>query len=154
MIEPLPDLPAGVIGFKVAGKIEASDYKDILIPAVERAVADGAVRVVIDIESFDGLSGSALVQDLKLGFEHFRDWKKTALVTDIEWMVHATQLFAWLTPGEVKCFPLSQRDEAIAWAARPTGANSPVGGVARCHAGAMADDFDVIAFRVHLPERG
>jgi hypothetical protein len=26
-------------------------------------------------------------------------------------------LFGWMTPGEVRHFPLAQRDEAIAWAA-------------------------------------
>jgi hypothetical protein len=40
-----------------------------------------------------------------------------ALVTDIEWMGHMTTLFGWMTPGEVRHFPLAQRDDAIAWAA-------------------------------------
>jgi hypothetical protein len=26
-------------------------------------------------------------------------------------------MFGWMTPGEVRHFPLAQRDEAIAWAA-------------------------------------
>jgi SpoIIAA-like len=26
-------------------------------------------------------------------------------------------LFGWVTPGEVRHFPLAQRDDAIAWAA-------------------------------------
>ena len=37
----------------------------------------------------------------------------------IEWMSHMTALFGWMTPGEVKHFPLSQRADAIAWAAAP-----------------------------------
>jgi hypothetical protein len=52
-----------------------------------------------------------------VGVEHFRAWKRIALVTDIDWMRHMTQLFGWMTPGEVKVFPLAQRGEAIAWAA-------------------------------------
>ena len=28
-----------------------------------------------------------------------------------------TTLFGWMTPGEVRHFPLAQRDEAVAWAA-------------------------------------
>ena len=32
-------------------------------------------------------------------------------------MRHLTELFGWMTPGEVKVFPLAQRGEAIAWAA-------------------------------------
>jgi hypothetical protein len=56
-------------------------------------------------------------RDLKVGIEHLRAWKRIALVTDIEWMGHMTTLFGWMTPGEVRHFPLAQRDEAIAWVA-------------------------------------
>jgi hypothetical protein len=31
-------------------------------------------------------------------------------------MSHMITLFGWMTPGEVRHFPLAQRDEAIAWA--------------------------------------
>jgi hypothetical protein len=117
MIEPLDNLPAGVIGFRAVGKIDASDYEKILIPAVERAAGSGGVRLVFVYEKFEGLSGGAAWQDLRLGLEHLKDWKRTALVTNIEWMTHATAMFAWLTPGEVRCFPLAELDAAITWAA-------------------------------------
>ena len=32
------------------------------------------------------MSGGAIWQDLKVGIEHFRMWKRIALVTDIDWM--------------------------------------------------------------------
>jgi hypothetical protein len=54
----------------------------------------------------------------RVGVEHLRDWKRIAVVTDIEWVTHLTGLFGWMTPGETKTFPLDQRDEAIAWVAR------------------------------------
>ena len=40
MIEPLEGLPAGVIGFRAVGTIEASDYRDVLDPAIDAAVAE------------------------------------------------------------------------------------------------------------------
>ena len=40
-----------------------------------------------------------------------------ALVTDVDWMRHGVNWFGWMTPGEVKHFPLDERAEAIAWAA-------------------------------------
>jgi len=52
-----------------------------------------------------------------VGVEHFRAWKRIALVTDIDWMTQMTALFGWMTPGQVRTFRLAQRDEAIAWAA-------------------------------------
>jgi hypothetical protein len=121
LIKELTDLPSGVIGFETAGKLHAEDYRDVLLPALERAAADGDIRCVIVIADFGGLSAAALWEDLKMGVEHLRAWKRIALVTDIEWMTHVTALFGWMTPGEVKHFPIAERDAAITWAA----ANAP-----------------------------
>jgi hypothetical protein len=117
VIEELSDLPPGVIGFEAAGTLSAEDYRDVILPALERASASGEVRFVIVIPEFHGMSGGALWQDLKMGVEHLRAWKRIAVVTDIEWVDHMITLFGWMTPGEVRHFPLAQRDEAIAWAA-------------------------------------
>jgi hypothetical protein len=88
-----------------------------VLPALERAAASGEVRFVVVIPEFQGMSGGALWQDLKVGVEHLRAWKRIALVTDIDWMSDVTALFGWMTPGLVKVFPLARRDEAIRWAA-------------------------------------
>jgi SpoIIAA-like len=117
LIKELTDLPSGVIGFETAGKLHAEDYRDVLLPALERAAAEGDIRCVIVIADFGGLSAGALWEDLKMGVEHLRAWKRIALVTDIEWMTHVIALFGWMTPGEVKHFPIAERDAAITWAA-------------------------------------
>jgi SpoIIAA-like len=117
MLEALSDLPAGVIGFEASGKLHAEDYRDILLPAVEQAADAGPLRVVLVMRDFGGLSGGAVWQDLKMGMEHLRSWKRLALATDIGWMVHATDLFGWMTPGEFKHFALADRAAAIEWAA-------------------------------------
>jgi hypothetical protein len=117
MLDEITDLPPGVIGFEVSGKLRTEDYRDILQPALQAAAANGEVRVVIVIPKFDGFSGGALWQDLKMGVEHWGAWKRIALVTDVEWMIHGTQWFGWMTPGEVKHFPLVDRAAAGVWAA-------------------------------------
>jgi hypothetical protein len=117
VIEALTDLPDGVIGFEVSGKLVASDYTDVMLPAVLEAAERGKIRLVLVIAGFDGLSGGAVWQDLKLGVEHLRAWKRVAVVTDLEWMTHLLALFGWMTPGEVSHFPMAERAEAVAWAA-------------------------------------
>lgn len=117
MIKNLEDLPDGVIGFEVAGKIRAEDYRDVLLPAIEAAARAGEVRFVIVIPEFHGMAPGAVWQDLKIGIEHLRAWKRIALVTDIEWMHHMTSIFGWMTPGELKTFAAIDRENAIAWAA-------------------------------------
>jgi hypothetical protein len=117
MISELSGLPPGVTGFEIEGKVKAEDFRDVVLPAVERAAANGDVRFVIVIPDFDGMSGGALWQDLKLGIEHIRAFKRIALVTDIGWVHHLTGLFGWMTPGETKIFSTTERDAAIAWVA-------------------------------------
>jgi len=117
MIKDLTDLPPGVVGFEISGTVHADDYRDVVLPALQRAYASDEFRFVIVIPEFGGITGGGLWQDLKVGVEHLHAWKRIALVTDIDWIRHATTLFGWMTPGEVKIFPLAQRDEAIDWAA-------------------------------------
>jgi hypothetical protein len=100
MITELSGLPDGMVGFEASGKLAAEDYRDVLLPAVEEAAAAGDVRIVIVMRDFEGLTGGALWHDMKMGMEHLGAWKKIALVTDIGWMRHATDLFGWMTPGE------------------------------------------------------
>ena len=118
MLEPLTELPDGVIGFTAVGELHSDDYEQVLIPAVEQQLAAGEkVRIVLVFPTFDGLSGGAMWDDLKMGVEHLTHWKRIALVTDLDWMIHLTKLFGWMTPGELKRFPVDERSAAIAWAA-------------------------------------
>jgi hypothetical protein len=120
MLNAIADLPDGVIGFEAAGEIEASDYRDVLLPAVDECLKRGDdVRIVLVFGRFDGFSGGAAWEDLKLGVEHLTRWNRIALVTDLDWMITMTTLFGWMSPGKVKRFPLAERDRAIAWAAEP-----------------------------------
>jgi hypothetical protein len=115
MIRELSDLPPGVIGFETAGKIQAEDFRDVVLPAFERAAESGEMRAVIVIPEFPGMSGGALWEDLKVGVAHLAGWKRIAVVSDIEWIAHLIHLLGWMTPGEIKTFPLNQRGEAIEW---------------------------------------
>jgi hypothetical protein len=115
MITQLNELPNGVIGFEVSGKLAAEDYRDVVLPAIEKAAETGDIRFLMVMRDFDGISGGALWQDLKVGVEHLRSWKRIALVTDIGWMTHATDLFGWMTPGQTKTFPLNQQTAATEW---------------------------------------
>ena len=117
MITRLGELPEGVIGFEASGKIAAEDYRDVVLPALEEAAKTGDIRFLIVMRDFDGMSGGALWQDLKMGFEHLRSWKRIALVTDISWMTHLTDLFGWMTPGETRTFSMAERDAALTWVA-------------------------------------
>jgi hypothetical protein len=118
MLEPLDDLPDGVIGFEAVGEVSAGDYEDVLAPAIDAATADGRVRLVYVLgDRFDGYTAGAALQDTQLGIEHLREWDRLALVSDREWVVHLASLFGWMVPGDIRHFPLTDLRDAIDWAA-------------------------------------
>lgn len=118
MIEPLPDLPDGVLGFEAVGEVHSDDYRDTLVPAVETAAASGAIRLVYVLgDRFEGYSAGASWQDAKLGAHHHGAWRRAALVTDLDWARHLTSVFGWAIPGEVQVFAVADLADAVAWAA-------------------------------------
>ena len=58
---------------------------------------------------FEEFEAGALLEDTKagltLGIGHPRSWKRTAIVTDVDWIAKATRMFAWMAPGELNVYP-------------------------------------------------
>ena len=122
MIERLPDMPEGTLGYRASGEIERSDYTDVLVPDLHAAVKSGeGLRTLYVIDDLDEIEPSALWADSKLGFDlgvrHHDAWVRSAIVTDIEWMARAARMFLWMIPGEAQVFPASELDAAKAWVA-------------------------------------
>lgn len=121
MITMLTDLPDGVVGFDATGTVEASDYREILEPAIEAAVREhGRVRLLYLLgEGFDGYSGAAMWEDAMVGTRDWTKWERIAVVSDKDWVHVTVDAFAWMVPGRIRTFPLSRRDDAVAWLAEP-----------------------------------
>jgi SpoIIAA-like len=122
MVEPLPDMPAGTIGFRVSGDVTRADYTSVLVPALEGAAASGAeLRTLFAIDDLDEIEPGALWEDSRLGFDlvvrHHGAWRRSAIVTDTEWIAKASRLFGWMIPGEARVFPAAQLAAAKAWIA-------------------------------------
>jgi len=121
MVEKIDDMPAGTIGFRASGKLTLEDYRDVLVPTLREAVEAGEVRMLFVLSDFEELEPQAWLEDAKtgveLGFLKHSAWKRSAIVSDAEWVKKAMRLFAWMTPGEVMVYDLDQEDEARAWVA-------------------------------------
>jgi hypothetical protein len=122
MVERLTDMPEGTIGFRVDGDVEREDYTELMRPALEEAMASGQpLRTLYVIEDLDDMEAGALWEDSKLGFDlgirHHKQWERSAIVTDIEWMARATKLFAWMIPGKARVYPLAELEDAKRWVA-------------------------------------
>ncbi len=122
VVERMPDMPSGTIGFRVSGKVARKDYDEVLGPALKQALEAGSgLRTLYVVEDLDKIEPAALWADAKVGFDlgirHHQAWVRSAIVTDIEWMARATSMFAWMIPGEARVFPRAGLEEAKLWVA-------------------------------------
>ena len=122
MIEVLPDMPPGVAGIRISGRMTGEDLRHIKPTMAELVKTGREIRVVEIIDDdFQGYGPGGLVEDLKLGFgtvfSHYSAFKRIAIVTDKEWVAHTLHAMAWMVPGEMKVFGLDDLEQAKQWAA-------------------------------------
>ncbi|HEY1273529.1 MAG TPA: STAS/SEC14 domain-containing protein [Thermoleophilaceae bacterium] len=123
MIEPLPDMPEGTLGFRASGDVTREEYERVLLPPLREALERGdEVRLLFQMgPEFGRFTPGALMADTKtgltLGLGHLRSWRRCALVTDVDWIRHTVELLGWMTPGELRLFGHDELDDAKAWVA-------------------------------------
>ncbi|MBS1863215.1 MAG: STAS/SEC14 domain-containing protein [Actinobacteria bacterium] len=119
MVERIEEMPAGAIGFKVVGDLTGDDYRERIEPALAAAAERGDVRLLFEIDSGFGMDAGAVLEDaktgLKLGLGQMKAWKRTAVVTDVDWIRKAIKAFGFMSPGEVQVFPPAELGAAKAW---------------------------------------
>lgn len=121
MIDVLADMPAGVTGIRVSGRLRGDDLREFK-PSMEKVLKTGEIRIVEVIASdYEGFGPGGLVEDLKVGFgalfQHHSAFKRIAVVTDKEWVAHTLHALAWMVPGELALFRLDELERAKEWAA-------------------------------------
>ena len=121
MIEMLSDMPAGVAGIRVSGRVRGDDLREFK-PKMDELLQTGEIRIVEVISpDYEGFGPGGLVEDLKLGlgalFKHHSAFKRIAVVSDMGWVAHALHAFAWMVPGELALFSLDDLEQAKQWAA-------------------------------------
>ena len=123
MVESIRDLPAGVLGFRITGKLERDEYHDTLMAPIYAALERGEkLRILVELpDEFHGLDAGALWEDLRaagsVGLKHRSAWERFALVTDKDWVRHGVAVFGWVIPGELRVFADGEREQAAAWLA-------------------------------------
>lgn len=117
MITLIDGFPDHVVAVRADGQITKQDYDNVLVPAVEKLLAQHPkLRFYYEFApGFSGMDVGAMFADLKVGIGHLNQWERIAVVTDIDWIRHATQLFQFLLPAKTQAFGLSQAAAAKAW---------------------------------------
>jgi SpoIIAA-like len=124
MVELLNDLPPGVIGYRISGRITSAEYQKMLDPVLAALDRGDRIDLLVVVEDgFQGLDAGALWDDFKaagpVGLKHRSSWRKVAVVTNKEWLHHLISGFGRLYPGELRGFRLDELEAATAWLAEP-----------------------------------
>jgi hypothetical protein len=116
LIEGLPD---DAVGISLRGVIDADDYAEKILPAIETRLArHEKIKALVQVgPEFESFTAGAVWEDTKFGTANLARFSKVALVSDIGWMQSATRIFAPLVPGEVRVFPEKDLAAAKAWIA-------------------------------------
>jgi SpoIIAA-like len=121
MVERIEDVPESVVGLRASGKLTKDDYTSVLEPGLNEATGSGEARVLFVIDDYEGIDAGAAIEDIKTGLgmqlSHRGDWKRLAVVTDIDWMAKAMHAFAWAMPGELAVYGTGELEEAKSWVA-------------------------------------
>ena len=121
MIELLQDMPEGVIGIRVSGRVSGDDIREFK-PVMDELLNTEELRIVeVIAPDYEGFGPGGLVEDLKVGFgalfQHHSAFRRIAVVTDKEWVAHALHALGWMVAGELALFGLDELDRAARWAA-------------------------------------
>ncbi len=121
MIELLPDMPEGVTGVRVSGRLRGDELRH-LKPEIEEILNTGEIRIVeVIAPDYEGFGPGGFAEDIKLGFgmvfSHHSAFKRIAIVSDKDWVGHVLHAVAWMIPGELAVFGLDELDRAKKWAA-------------------------------------
>ena len=121
MIENIDIGTDRVVALRASSHVTHDDYTKTLVPALEAGLeaarASGhKVRFYYELgEGFEGYTAHALWDDARVGGEHLRDFERIAVVTDHPVFLGAVRLFGPLISGEVRAWPVAEREEARAW---------------------------------------
>ncbi|MGN7785839.1 STAS/SEC14 domain-containing protein [Niabella sp. 22666] len=117
MISIIDDVPGHVIAFRATGTVSADDFKDILLPAVEKHLevfSDLNYMLVIDTDLSNFTIGS-WIQNVSLGLQQLKNWRKAAIICDVKFVKVVTDTIFKVMPGEFKVYEHERYDEALVW---------------------------------------
>ena len=117
MIEIMQGLPGNVVAVNVSGEVTGDDYKNVLIPAVEEKIKKyGKVRILYHMDKeLEWFTLNAMLEDAKVGILNITDFEKIAVVSDVDWMNVAVEIFKFIVPFPVRTYKKEELLEAETW---------------------------------------
>jgi hypothetical protein len=107
----------GILVIRPSGSLESADFQRIAAEVDPYIEANGKLHgLMIEAESFPGWKDfAALVAHLKFVRDHHQKIERVAAVSDSSVLSIAPKIASHFVQAEVRHFPESQREEALAW---------------------------------------
>jgi len=117
MIEIIQGLPENVVAVSVSGEVTGEDYNNVLIPAIEDKIRKyGKIRILYHLDKeLEWFTLNAILEDAKVGIRNLAAFERIAVVSDVDWMNSAVQMFKFIVPFPVKNYKNEELPEAKAW---------------------------------------
>lgn len=106
-----------MVGFKATGEVEKADFDEVIVPAVEKIIAErGKLNYMLVLDtSITNFSFGAWFEDAMIGLKHLLKWNRAAIITDVRGIQVFTKIFSALMPGEFRAFDHADMEKAISW---------------------------------------
>jgi hypothetical protein len=107
----------GILILRPQGRLEAADFERVAREVDPYIEANGKLHgLLLDAEAFPGWRDfAALIAHFKFVRDHHRKIEKVAVVSDSSFLSVAPKFATHFVKADVRHFPQSQRDEALAW---------------------------------------
>lgn len=115
-LEYSEDSTLGLIELKVAGRVRAAEFEDVIERMERFFEGHEKVRLVEIIESFEGIDLSLLFDDVLFSLKHLSRFSHVAVVTDLRWAERMANAAAVVLPARLRVFPLADVEAARQWA--------------------------------------
>ncbi len=116
MIALIPMNADHVVGLRIRGKIEVSDFDEVVGLLDEKFKHHDKLQIYAEIESIGGMSLEAFFKDIQYSLRNFRRFDKEAVVSDKAWLKAFVSVADKLFPSiEARHFSFDERSEAQAW---------------------------------------
>lgn len=119
MITPYARSHDRILGFEFTGKLDESDYPELVESVNETIAAHGKVRLLVHFHDFSGWTPSGFWRDFKFSRRHTDTIERFAVVGEEDWQKALIELAKPLTHAEVRYFSPAEKEKAWAWLESP-----------------------------------
>jgi hypothetical protein len=115
VVEPIPDLPFGVVGLRAVGSFSVADYTQVIEPELERLEAAAEeLRLLLHLgPEFTGFGDGAWGE--LTGEIRQTSFRRGAVVTDDDLVRNGLRVLRWVLRGDVRTFRDHEYAKAVIW---------------------------------------